>query len=933
MPKRFAQWLIILCILAAALLRFPLLESVPPGLHYDEAANLLLSGDIGLRGERPIFISSYTGKEVLFFYAAGGLMALLGESIFTLRLTAAFMGLLTVAAVYRLGVLLLRRRDVALVAAVLLAMSFWHLLFSRLGFRAIAQPLLQSLTLIGLFNLLWRNAKPFSWRDPNLWLTGLFLGGTAYTYLAARLFPIALALGLIPLLFKVDLVRQAWAKLAAVGGLALLVVSPLLTYFYRFPEAFWVRIQQVGQASGSDISIWQGIWRSLLMIGWAGDPYWRFNLPEQPLFNPLWTVFLLVGLASLLLQLFRQRGVAQSALWLIVIGPLVMILPTALATNEILPSNLRAIGMIPFIFFWSALGAVEALALSYQILRLGGDRSLRWQWLVTGIVVSILLFEGVNVGQTYFVEWGEQAAVFYENDGDLSALATYLNEQELVQPIFVAAEYDQHPTVAALADNYDSIGWLPGGEAIVWPASEEGLIFYTHNQPPAAWAIDLLDDPFVVGEAGPDGEPTFQGFRLSRTPSAPPLDTTVNANFGYAVRLLGYQDGSGTAGQTLPLTLWWQVEGLPQSGLRLFAHVEDRWGHRWSQMETDSYPLRHWEVGQRFVTHFDLDLPEGIPPGFYRLKVGWFDPATGQQVARFDLDGRYAGPAFVIEEIPVLAAAEIGGELEPSIRLDGQFWPEFSLLGADPTPETVDAGGFFSTALFWRSEAAELPEFSIRYELLRPNRTGIILSEGQPVHGSYPFRSWVGPQQVIDRQTHQLPTTVAAGEYLLHLRVIGNDDATLYEADLGRIEVTASERIFTPPSISEAVGARFGGEIDLLGVNRRLEEDQFIFELIWQAVEQPAADYTVFFHVLNTDGSCCVWQADRPPPVATGRWLAGQVVVDQYAVPLAELPAGEYMLEVGLFLAESGIRLEVVQGELSGQDFVLLDELLLEDEE
>ena len=98
------------------------------------------------RGERPIFITSYTGKEVLFFYLAGGLMRLLGESLFTLRLTAALVGLLTVAAVYWLGLELFRDRRVALVAAALLAISFWHLLFSHLGFRAITQPLLQALT-------------------------------------------------------------------------------------------------------------------------------------------------------------------------------------------------------------------------------------------------------------------------------------------------------------------------------------------------------------------------------------------------------------------------------------------------------------------------------------------------------------------------------------------------------------------------------------------------------------------------------------------------------------------------------------------------------------------------------------------------------------------------------------------------------------------
>ena len=130
----------ILCLLVAAALRLPELAATPPSLHYDEAANGILAGDIGLRGERPVFISSYTGKEALFFYLAGGLMRAVGESVFSLRLTAAFAGILTIAATYWLGREMLADRRQALLAAALLAVSFWHVLFSRLGFRAITEP-------------------------------------------------------------------------------------------------------------------------------------------------------------------------------------------------------------------------------------------------------------------------------------------------------------------------------------------------------------------------------------------------------------------------------------------------------------------------------------------------------------------------------------------------------------------------------------------------------------------------------------------------------------------------------------------------------------------------------------------------------------------------------------------------------------------------
>ena len=150
------------------------------------------------RVSAPVFITSYTGKEVLFFYLAGVLARLVGPGVFSLRLTAAFVGLLTIAVTYRLGTILLRDRRLALLAASLLAISFWHLLLSRLGFRAITQPLLQGLTMWGI----WRGLQVLELPGRRAWpwalLGGIALGLTAYTYLAARIFPLLLLLALLP---------------------------------------------------------------------------------------------------------------------------------------------------------------------------------------------------------------------------------------------------------------------------------------------------------------------------------------------------------------------------------------------------------------------------------------------------------------------------------------------------------------------------------------------------------------------------------------------------------------------------------------------------------------------------------------------------------------------------------------------------------------
>jgi hypothetical protein len=101
--------------------------------------------------------------------------------------------------------------------------------------------------------------------------------------------------------------------------------------------------------------------------------------------------------------------------------------------------------------------------------------------------------------------------------------------------------------------------------------------------------------------------------------------------------------------------------------------------------------------------------------------------------------------------------------------------------------------------------------------------------------------------------------------------------------------------------------------------------------LVWQALQAPAADYTVFVHLLGADGSCapCIWQQDAMPQqnqYPTTRWHADEIVVDEYLLKIPpETAAGEYLLEVGLYLAENGRRLQAIEPNKPPADQVYLE--------
>jgi 4-amino-4-deoxy-L-arabinose transferase-like glycosyltransferase len=949
MSRGLGLGLMVLCLLVAAFLRLPDLTDSPPGPHFDEAANGILAAEIGRGEQRPLFITSYTGKEALYFYLAGGLMRLTGESLFSLRLASAFLGLLTVAATYWLGRELLADRRVALLAAALLAVSFWHLLFSRLGFRAISQPLLQALAVAALFRGLRRSSWPW------LAVAGLALGLTAYTYLAARLFPIPLFLAALPLIAGPNR-RQHLRHLGLTALVALATLTPLLLFFVANPETFWVRIGQVGPAESPLRAYADGYVRSLAMFFLRGDPYWRFNLPLRPLLDWFWGGMFLIGWVFVVARWFRMpTGRLRSALLLLALVPLLMILPTALAVGEILPSNLRAIGLLPFIYFLPSMGLVITLQALYPPLQrvagwLPGSRDMLSRLArssaglgLWGVLVALVLTAGAAfTAKTYFRQWAPQSELFYASDGDLAALARYLDGHDRPgETIFVAALHYRHPTVAFLSDAYNEVKWLPESQALVLPAEGSALYLFPRSSPLPGWARSFLPaEPAVEGPNGPDGRPAFVGYRLAQpaaSAAAARIARPVQENFDHLVTVLGYEVGPAAAGQELPLTFIWRVEARPEGQYMPFVHLVDLWGFRWSQAEPFAYPAEQWTPGDVVIQRVDLPLVTGMPPGEYRLRLGFYDPEQGRQLARLDEEGRFAGSSLAIDGVEIASAPPPTPLPSPPQRLDIAAGPRLTLMGYERGQMEADAGAHFWLALWWLAEAP-LDPMVVRLEIIRPDDTGLILLNGQPVHGSYPFDRWATPQLVIDHRRPNVPAEAAPGDYRLLLRLLNAADKTITTAELGTLTVLPSRRTFEVPRSTYPLAADFGGEIALRGYDlESMEGRQLRLELVWQAMAAPGADYTVFVHVLDQNGRCCLWQADNWPvqgAYPTGGWLPGEVVVDEYLIDLtAEAAPGRYPLEIGLYLAENGQRLRVEMPGIRPADALLLQPVTINEDD
>lgn len=265
----------------------------------------------------------------------------------------------------------------------------------------------------------------------------------------------------------------------------------------------------------------------------------------------------------------------------------------------------------------------------------------------------------------------------------------------------------------------------------------------------------------------------------------------------------------------------------------------------------------------------------------------------------------------------------------PQVVRDG-----LELLGYSLGADTVATGAEIPLSLWWWA-SEEQPLMTVRLELLRSDDTGVVLSDTQPIHGTYPFQKWRTPLLLRDIVNPQTPLQLEGGDYRLHLRLLDERSDTVFTSSLGTVTIEETARMFEPPQLQYPTSASFAGEIELLGYNREQASAREIhLQLAWRAQQEIAADYTVFVHLLNRDGSCCLWQSDRMPrqgEYPTSRWLPGEVVVEEYVIELEDaVAAGEYPLEVGLYIAGSGRRLLLETPSQETGDALFLQPIVLE---
>ncbi|MFH0792350.1 MAG: glycosyltransferase family 39 protein [bacterium] len=457
--------LIIICL--SIFLRLYRLNDTPPGLYPDIAINGNDALDTIKTGQLKLFYPENNGREGLFMWLISLSFLIFGASVWAIRIVSAVIGILTIFGIYLLGkelftdhteqqadsaerktkaketswvdsitAVLTPANVIGLLSALLLAFSFWHINFSRMGFRVIMVPFILAYFGYFFFHGFRKN------RILSLVISGIFFGLGFYTYIGFRMAVLILPFILIPYLLKSikektinKFITYALWFLGAIFVTALPIGIYFLTHFGDF----------IGRASGVSIfsqlspikAFFISLFSHLLMFNARGDFNWRHNFSGLPMLPFSLGILFITGIVMSVVRFIRsvrEKNYHKIAIYsFIFAGSFSSLLPGIL-TIEGIPHDLRVLGVVPFVYILSAIGGLYLFNLLY--------RNTSKKYLV--ILAGILLISSVCYSQKdlYFEKWGKNPEVINAFSNNYVELGNYLNSVEDGIKLYVIVNQD-----------------------------------------------------------------------------------------------------------------------------------------------------------------------------------------------------------------------------------------------------------------------------------------------------------------------------------------------------------------------------------------------------------------------------------------------------------------------------------------------------------
>ncbi len=396
-------------------------------------------------------------------------------------------------------------------------------------------------------------------------------------------------------------------------------------------------------------------------------------------------------------------------------------------------------------------------------------------------------------------------------------------------------------------------------------------------------------------------------------------------------RLLGYttHPQPAVAGDVFYTDLFWVLDKPFQ--FRAAVRLVDDQGVEWSDKnELDTAlggysvppPSAEWSIGAYADDRHAIQVLPGTPPGAYWLVALPFDPDTLEPLpisAGQLAPGHYPGATLGQLDVMAPSRPPAVDTLGLSIRTDVILGNDLTLMGHSQDRSEAVPGQVMLITLGWQARRRPASNYIAHLELVAPEGRAIVQWQLPPGGDHYPSSRWRAGEVVRSQSLVHIPGRVQSGVYQWRVTLF-DGGASVGQVTLGRLLISAPERVFTAPVLSRQLGARLGDQFALAGFDApvRITPGQTVtVTLAWQALGETDQDVKVFVHLLDSNGRV-VAQSDAVPAGwtrPTSGWQTGEYVIDVHVLETRQdLLPGKYQLVAGMYDSTTEQRLPVAAG-------------------
>lgn len=248
----------------------------------------------------------------------------------------------------------------------------------------------------------------------------------------------------------------------------------------------------------------------------------------------------------------------------------------------------------------------------------------------------------------------------------------------------------------------------------------------------------------------------------------------VGARFGedgQLIELVGFDlpDAKWIAGQPLRLEVTWRgLSNLNQPldvSLRLLDHNDKEVGFLATRLQWSKGA--DGDGGGMFTSKWTVPVTGDSAPGLYRVGLELTQAKYGYRAPAFTWRMQQIDPVLLG---PIKQSSSVSEEELRGAQTTKVTWSDkFSLEGYKPPGNPVHAGETVALTLYWKALEREKHDYTVFVHLIDSNGVIKAQADGQPMNGDHPTSLWELGEIVRDVHSVKLPPDLAPGTYRLEI--------------------------------------------------------------------------------------------------------------------------------------------------------------------